>query len=101
MRARQFPKNICAEQTSRVADEVIRRMVREILGSTGRQPVRLGSLPRRFSNNKIPFANMLPASCRQLQTGSLRSPDLRRADKGVHFFGEFFERHRIGCGRVA
>jgi hypothetical protein len=35
MQARQFPKNICAEQTSRVADEVIRRMVREILGSTG------------------------------------------------------------------
>ena len=28
-------------------------------------------------------------------------PKLRRANKGIHFFGELFQRGRIGCGSVA
>ena len=28
-------------------------------------------------------------------------PKLRSADKGIHFFGELFQRGRIGCGSVA
>jgi len=44
------------------------------LGSTGCQPVRLGSLPRHLSN-AVRYAKLLPASCRQLQASSLRSPE--------------------------
>ena len=29
------------------------------------------------------------------------APRLGSADKGVHFFGELFEHHWIGCGSVA
>ena len=45
-------------------------------GSAGCQPARLGSLPRHFKL-LFRFARMLPASCRQLQASSLRSPDSR------------------------
>jgi hypothetical protein len=50
-------------------------------GSTRCQRVHLGSLPRCFTDFAQEMsAEMLPASCRQLQAGSLRSPEVRLPD---------------------
>jgi len=58
-------------------------------------------LVEKFSKTNSFRPRLLPASCRQLQASSLRSPNSRSADEGAHCFGELFERHRIRCGRVA
>src|SRR6266404_3377604 len=50
-------------------------MARVFLDGAGCQPVRLGSLPRRLVSTAHRGAKTLPASCRQLQTGSLCSPE--------------------------
>ena len=48
------------------------------LGSTGCQPVVFGSLPKNSSDITSRKALLyLPASCRQQQAGSLRSPELK------------------------
>ena len=56
------------------------------LGSAGCQPASLGSLPRLFGVFQFEEGTtwLLPASCRQLQASSLRSPD-RVSRPGVKF----------------
>ena len=47
-----------------------------VLGSAGCQPAAFGSLPNAFRNAKTEaYANGFAASCRELQAGSLYSPD--------------------------
>jgi hypothetical protein len=57
-------------------------------GRTGCQPVLFGSLPKSFNahSKSFWFTRVSPASCRRLQAGSLRSPQLRdspRRDSAV------------------
>ena len=47
----------------------------DLLGTAGCQPVGLGSLPGPWWNTQDHFAQSLPAGCRQVQAGSLRSPE--------------------------
>ncbi|PYI82209.1 MAG: hypothetical protein DMF05_00280 [Verrucomicrobia bacterium] len=48
-----------------------------VLGSTGCQPVHLGSLPRCFARCANNFVYTFLASCRKLQASGLRSPELQ------------------------
>jgi len=43
----------------------------------GCQPVLFGSLPKSPSNALAPARKLSSASCRRLQAGSLRSPELK------------------------
>jgi len=83
MRAHQFQKSTCR------------------VGSTGCQPVRLGSVPRRFLTEEDSRCEYVVGKLPATAGWQPALPRLRRADKGIHFFGELFEHGRIGCRSVA
>jgi hypothetical protein len=61
------------------------------------RPVFRTAPPEKFSKTNSFRPRLVPATADSQP--ALRR--LRSADEGVHFFGELFEHHWIGCGSVA